>query len=56
MKYQRFLIATHFASENKFFDSFIKNVDTSKIERIKLLMQSCVRLNFNTVHVTSLGY
>ncbi len=47
LPYQRLLITTYFVSKKQFFSFFIKEVEDSEMERIKLLAQSRVGLNIN---------
>lgn len=47
MPYQRLLVTTYFVSKNQFFDFFIKNINDSEADRIKLLTQSRIGLNID---------
>lgn len=47
LPYQRILITTYFVSQKKFYSFFIKEINDSEFERIKLLLQSRVGLHLD---------
>jgi hypothetical protein len=55
LPYQRLLLTTYFAPEDRFFDFFIKNVDDAEIQRIMLLNQSRIGLNLEIMYASPSG-
>jgi hypothetical protein len=55
LPYQRLLLTTYFAPEDRFFDFFIKNVDDAEIQRIMLLNQSRIGLNLEILYAPPSG-